>query len=625
MVKRLFRGPVPIAVAAFLICAVSFLAHALINPNFTPVHLTERAEQILLLKLKAPKDGKAEAEVVRALKGKAPGKTLAIDLTRAANPEQGKAIGEMIKAVAGGDGPAIIFVGKGENEEPISKLHLGGKWVSLEKGADAASWEADAIDSKMEATWAGGTDMLLKITELILKYPDTDVPSSCAGSWEEPVNIGTVKGKVGRVMAVDIAGKGDLALFVASDGGDRVFAYDAKAKKFEDISGRIKLGSKSVVATWGDFNGDARLDLASWDGKALTIWSQDAGGAFSQAAAAGAPEGGCVGLAATEAGVKGRAGLLWSPPGGLPVLLVPDASKPAAFSARPLASDVNAGGFGAAGTCLVADFDGDAIPDVIQPFAKGSIFFKGKGGGAFESGVACPVQLGEGRTGACLGDFDADGRLDVLTMAEDSPRVWQNAGGGKFTNEFFICGEFSYISKPGCIMGNACDINNDGRQDIFLASSERGAQVFFNRGFRSFGHAHQPIDIAEAQIIPDALNGQQAGVLADLNGDGLQDMALILPDGRVFVLQQASGGGEALVVRVALAPGSGCAGPVTVSARNDRMPLGAWAVAPGVSEAVFGRTTPGEVTIRWRMPCGKEQEKKFELEDKPIRFVLPAE
>ncbi|MCX7805317.1 MAG: VCBS repeat-containing protein, partial [Planctomycetota bacterium] len=220
---------------------------------------------------------------------------------------------------------------------------------------------------------------------------------------------------------------------------------------------------------------------------------------------------------------------------------------------------------------------------------------------------------------------DADGRLDVLTMAEDSPRVWQNAGGGKFTNEFFICGEFSYISKPGCIMGNACDINSDGRQDIFLAYSEMGAQVFFNRGFRSFGHAHQPIDIAEAQIIPDALNGQQGGVLADLNGDGWQDMALVLPDGRVFVLQQASGEGAALVVRVVLAPGGSFAGPVTVSARNDRMPLGAWAVAPGVSEAFFGRTTPGEVTIRWRMPGGREQEKKFELEDKPIRFVLPAE
>ncbi|HOX08402.1 MAG TPA: sigma-70 family RNA polymerase sigma factor [Planctomycetota bacterium] len=489
-----------------------------------------------------------------------------------------------------------------------------------ERGEDV--WEVDCIDSHMEATWAGGTDMLLRLTEQLVRHPDTDIPVACTGSWDSSVDVGRVPGSVRAVAAVDIGGRGQPALFAASDAGDRVFARDVRTGKFADQTATLKLGSRSAAFAWGDFTGSGRLDLASSDGKGLVIWAQAADGTFASTAVADVPKVACTGLAAVDVGQKGRAGLAWGSAAGV-VLLVPEAGKPGVFALKPL--PVPAGALkdaAGAGAPLAADFDGDGLADIIQPFAGGSVFYKGLGAGAFAGGAVCDVRLGEGRTGAFLGDFDMDGRLDIMTVAEDTPRLWQNAGGGRFKNEFHLSGELTYISKPGAIGGNVCDINGDGRQDIFLAYPEEAAQVFFNRGYRSFGHAHKPIDLAETGNLPGALKGAQAGVLADLNGDGAQDMALALADGSVVVLPQTLTGDAPLAVRVALAPGAAAAGPVTVSAVSDRRPLGAWAVSPGTGEALFCRADAGEVTVTWQLPGSEPRKKTLTLEKRPIRFVI---
>ena|GEM_PF-293569 len=584
-----------------------------------PNEMSAKAELIVLLKA-APFDaqGRSSAEVVRVLKGKRPAKNLVIDLNHAGSPEHAKAVKEMV--AANGDGPVLLIVGRGEKGEEVGRLHLGGKWIGLDRGGEDGVWEVDTIYSHMEEVWAGGTDMLLRFLDVLTQFPDTHVPIACTCSWEDPVEAGRVEGRVRAAMAVDLAGRGGLALFVASEGGDRVFAFDPKAGKYGDITARLKLASRSSFAAWGDFGGSGRLDLASSDGKGLVIWAQAADGTFASTAVADVPKAACTGLAAVDVGQKGRAGLVWGSAGGA-VLLVPAAGKPGAFVAKPLAAAAGAVKDAAgAGAPIVADFDGDGYADVVMPFAKGSVFHKGLGGGEFAEGAACEVALGEGRTGAFVGDFDMDGRLDVMTVAGDSPRLWQNAGGGRFRNEFGLCGELTYISKPGAVGGNACDINGDGRTDVFLFYADMCPQVFFNRGFRSFGHAHKPIDLEETGNLPEAAKGQQAGVMADFNGDGAQDMALVLADGTVRLVPQAVAADAPLVLRVALAPGAS-AGPVTVSARDRRMSLGAWAVQPG-GEAFFGRVEAGEVTVTWQLPGEPPQNRAVLLDDRPVRLLI---
>jgi len=211
-----------------------------------------------------------------------------------------------------------------------------------------------------------------------------------------------------------------------------------------------------------------------------------------------------------------------------------------------------------------AEFDGGGVADVLAPFAAGSVLFRGLAGGKFAPGVACAVQLGTGQSGACVADFDGGGRFDVLCASADGLRLWQNEGDDKFTDTLNLSGEIAYISKPGgidCLVG---DINNDGRQDALIAYSAMSPQLFFNRGYRSFGHAHT-LDLAERQLLPASEQGQQSACLGDFDGDGAQDMVLALSSGEIWVFCRENDDREARSVVAALPAGSPCKGPVTVN------------------------------------------------------------
>jgi hypothetical protein len=53
---------------------------------------------------------------------------------------------------------------------------------------------------------------------------------------------------------------------------------------------------------------------------------------------------------------------------------------------------------------------------------------------------------------------------------------------------------------------------------------------------------------------------------------------------------------------------------VTVTGWIGKRCLGAWNVLPGVSQAFLCRSDAGPVTLKWRLPGGKEQTKEVVLE-----------
>jgi len=603
-------------------------SYALINPTFTPVHLVAQADLILVLKVQPPDAADhCVGEVVKAIKGKAPDKSQTIGLSQVSNRDQATAIKDLIGKAPGAQ--AILFVGKKEMDESMAAmLHVGGKWVVLDAGKEKNTWEAQSLNGpmgKMEAVWAGGTDMLLKLCELLVDRPETVVPVESGVTWSDKISLGTVPGKISLAQAVDLAGKGENALFIASDAGDRLFQWDRNTKGFEDLTARRKLGSKSVASAWGGFTGSGRVDLASWDGKRLTIWAQAADGSFAPTVVDDVPADACLGLVAIDAGVPARAGLLWTTPTA-PVLLVPDRVKPGAFICKPLTIGAAAPkDLGPVGMCLVADFHGDGLADVIQVCAKGSLLFTGKARGEFAEGVGCDIAAGSGRTAAFVGDWDMDGRLDVFTTSADGCHLWQNVGGGnlKFEDRIGLSGEAAYIPQPKAIGGNVCDFNNDGRQDLFIYYAEgAGPQLFFNRGFRSLGHGHT-VDLQDNNLLDGIRDGQQAGVVADFNGDAAQDLVVVLLSGEVVFFPQKLDADAALAARVALAPGGPYAGPVTVTATSEGRSLGAWTVLPGASEAFFGSRDATTITINWKVPGGEMQKKDIALGDEAVRFVIP--
>jgi hypothetical protein len=330
-------------------------------------------------------------------------------------------------------------------------------------------------------------------------------------------------------------------------------------------------------------------------------------------------------LTAMVGPAAGRAGLLVDT-ASLPAMLWLDGAG--ALKARhivaPPGGKALSAGLGDASACVVADLDGDALPDVLQPFATGALLYRGAGGGQFRPpGRLTGVGTGGGRAGAFPGDFDADGLLDVFVAGPRRCGLWHNAGKGRFTEALPLSGEVAYISKPGGIGGSTCDVNNDGRQDVLIVYADRGPQIFFNRGFRSFGHSHA-MDLSEKKLLPAADAGLRAGLIADLNGDGGQDMAVALAGGELWVFFREVGDVPALCVRASLAAGGPTAGPINVVGRLEGRCLGAWPVTAGGAGAMFGLLEPARCKLTWPGPDGKERQKLVEVEDAPVRFVLPT-
>lgn len=604
---------------------------AYINPKFTPKDLEKDADLILLLEFKdADSTGKASAVVKKALKGDCKDKAVTFDLLAMAEPVQAQGK-EVMATIAAGDREAILFAGKFRAEGTgledsggriAGLLHNGGRW-SIMSLADNKTWEMEKIDEKMLGTFSGSTDMLARCVAYLMSDSNAEVPVEEKVDWSGKILLGKTDRKVNQVAAVDLAGDGKVAAFLASDSGDQVYRWNGKT--MIDATPELALRSRSVVFAWGDFNRDGKLDLASWDGKQLSVLSQKADGTFAAAAvqAGDALKDGCLSLSVLDTGQGGKPGLLAGTKGSPVVLRF---KEDGAAEGKPLVTgDLPASSLGEAGRCLVADFDGDFLPDVVQLFSKGGLFYKGSAPGSFALPVATEAGFGKGSYGVCLGDYDHDGLLDILIVSRDGmPMLYQNLGAGKFKNVLPNSGSFGYISKSGGTCCQTVDINNDGRQDIFVTyAAGLAPQIFFNRGFRCFGLARK-LDAQLQASLPQASQGQQAGCMADFTGHSATDMFLVLASGELWLFPRRVEE-TALGVVAALSASSPNAGPVVVTATDqNKRPLGGWAISAGEPGALFGMSEPGPLTLKWRFPNGQAQEREVVVESSAKRLLLDA-
>ena len=617
-VKQINR---PMSVCTAILAAI-FLgnvlpAFALINPQFTPVHLVNQSDIILRLKPQSDAPaGKMVFSVEAVLKGTLASKTLEVDTTSGLVADQVRGVEKLAKTST--DKLALMFIAAKSDDKSDENaaagrkayLQLNGEWMVLWE--EAGGWKLEKTSMEMKSTWNGGSDMLLRQVQYIMDDPDAVVPVRTGVSWSSVVKMGKVAGDIRAMEAVDLKGNGEALLFVATDSGDHL--YSCANETPVELTATNHLQSHSKAHAWGDFNGDGRLDLASWDGKKITLLLQGSNGVF-QVAEGGLDVAECLGLTALD--VAGKPNLLIST-SGMPLLWSGNSKE----APRPLvAGEWTGKNLGVASPCLVADFDNDSLPDIIQPLAEGGLFYKGIAGGGFAVPVACEV-AGGGSSGACIGDWDADGLLDVFVPTkEGGGKLWQNKGNGHFTNVIKLTGELSYQAKGSQFKACVADLNNDGRQDLVVFVEEGVPMVFFNRGFRAFG-ASISLDLSRGTLLPEANAGVKSGCVADFTGDGAQDMALVTNDGEIVIVVRA-GTGDDQCVRV-VQPAAAGAGPVRVCGAIGKLPIGAWNVTAGMP-AFLARSGAGPLHVQWTRIGQKEQSKDVVLENKPLTvLVAPA-
>ena len=263
-------------------------------------------------------------------------------------------------------------------------------------------------------------------------------------------------------------------------------------------------------AVTGDFNGDGFPDVAvttNSPSNLLDILLNDGKSGFSVAHSYTLP-GIVYSFAAADLNGDGKLDLVIlaaSPINGwsLDVLL---GKGDGSFGSPSSYSPVQRGSVQEPPGLVIADFNGDGKPDVaVQTFdASDVIVFLNNGDGTF--GPSMAYYAGSGITSLAAGDFNNDGKVDLVATGAAGLSLLLGKGDGTFLSPMFP------NSSVTQILGVA-DLNMDGNADLVVNSSQ-GWQVLLGNGDDTF--------TVLPPASPDPL--VYPVIFADLNGDGKLDI-----------------------------------------------------------------------------------------------------
>ena len=359
--------------------------------------------------------------------------------------------------------------------------------------------------------------------------------------------MGTAQGLAPGMLVADLNGDGNLDLAVTGQ-----TSLPNAQFQFQNAPGTVLIFSGNGDGTFqpavqynpsgqidwalaaGDFNGDGLTDLAFVSNRPSTptqvglMFGTPSGTFQSPASYAVGPIPGRPALAdlngdgvldmvVANAGFNGNLSVLIGNGDGT---FQPAISYPTAFGAL---------------TAVVADFNGDGNPDIAvgNGTASNILVFPGNGDGTFRAPVASFNAIG-GATFMAAGDFNKDGKLDLAVLGAVGVQIALGNGDGTFHGNLSLPGVLG-ASGPIAV----ADLNGDGNPDVvFTASNSTGVAGTLQPGtvLVMLGHG----DGTFATVVPYPIGKLATGLaIGDLNGDGIPDLA---------VADYASGAGDVAVL-----------------------------------------------------------------------------
>ena len=215
---------------------------------------------------------------------------------------------------------------------------------------------------------------------------------------------------------------------------------------------------------------------------------------------------------------------------------------------------------------LFTDLDDDGWPDIyVASDSVPSLFFRNQHNGTFieEALLAGIAVSGDGREqagmGVDAGDFDGDGRLDLIKthFSQDHTTLYRNLGGGVFADVSVRAGMMLGLHLGWGV--GFVDLDNDGRLDVFVANGHiypnvdsTGAstylqtkQLYWNLGAGRFRDVSR--DVGGPLLEPKSSRGTAFG---DYDNDGDIDMLIVNMDDRPTLLRNDTPGGRWITVRL---------------------------------------------------------------------------
>ena len=183
---------------------------------------------------------------------------------------------------------------------------------------------------------------------------------------------------------------------------------------------------------------------------------------------------------------------------------------------------------------IVADLNGDGIPDLAGAGLNSATVMLGSGNGIFRPRVEFPA--GGPAQDLTSGDFNGDGRLDLAVSINDptvSLALLTGNGDGTFNAPVTFEINTAHVDSPAIV---ATDLDNDGRLDLILAhaiscftspcSAARTITVLLGFGDGTFQF---PIEI-------EVGTGMSRIAVGDFNRDSIKDLAIAGDRSQVYTL-----------------------------------------------------------------------------------------
>lgn len=309
------------------------------------------------------------------------------------------------------------------------------------------------------------------------------------------------------------------------------------------VESALGVGTAPRCVAVGDFNGDGKLDFvtANQESNNVSVLLGNGHGGFAPAkgspvALEAAPRFMVVAdfngdkkldLAVVNSGSNNVSILLGDGEGGFK----PAQDSPVRVGSRPI-------------SLAAGDFNGDKKLDlaVVNGGSNDVSILLGDGGGGFKPAPHAPLKVGRVPWSAAAGDFNGDGKLDIVVVNQNSNSVslLLGDGGGDFKPKI----DFEVGAKPRYIA--VADLNGDKKPDLIVANANANSvSVLLNDGVGGFA---PKVDFGTGA-------GPRCVAVGDFNSDGKFDLAIANEESNDVSVLMGDGTGH-FTPRTTLAVGS---------------------------------------------------------------------
>jgi len=429
-----------------------------------------------------------------------------------------------------------------------------------------------------------------------------------AGSFGAATNFNAGTGP-GSVAVGDFNGDGRLDLAVANSGGGNVSILLGNGAGSFGAATSFAAGTGPSSVAVGDINGDGKLDLAvanSGGGNVSILIGNGAGsfGAATNFTVGTTPRSVAIG----DFNGNGKPDLAVANAGGNVSVLLGD-------GAGSFGSAVNFPAGTSPSSVITRDVNKDGKLDLVVANNGSSNISVLHGDGTGSFGAPANFPAGANPFAVAIGDFNKDGKPDLAVANAGSSNVSILGNTTPFTSSGSVAMSaptniptssfpFAVGTKPEAVAIG--DFNRDGKLDIVVANSDtNNVSIVLGNGAGSFG-APTVFSVGVTGVNPESL------AIGDFNGDGKLDLAVAnYNSSNVSILLGTGTGsfGPATIVPVGLYPHSVVIGDINGDGKLDLAVPNSGdsnvSILLGTGTGTFSTSTTGATgTAPWSVAIG---------------------